>query len=219
MPSNVHGTTSRPNNITSQCTGRTNSVSLLPQRIRFAIGNESSADSTRGGRRSTVSAPDSVPRKRSQVPLDVSIRSSSETSTPQLLAKASAARIGAPSASNAAFTGGPRRSTLRSGCLSGNCRARTASRRGVAKVSIARYDRPASSRPWATPRANASASTSRDLGGNSSVPTSTRKSFLLTPMPLRRSRRQPAAASESSVPLDWRNRLLPLPEPAHALAK
>ena len=102
--------------------------------------------------------------------------SSALTSTPQLLANAVAACVGVPCTSNAALTGGPRRSSGRSGCCAIRRRTRTASRRGVANRSTARCSSPAFDSPQATPSPNAVLRLSSDFGGSSSVPISTRKS-------------------------------------------
>ena len=57
------------------------------------------------------------------------------TATPQLWAKACAARVGCPDASKAALTGGPRRCSCWSCAASASRLTRTARRRGVAKDS------------------------------------------------------------------------------------
>ena len=49
MPSTSASMTSRPNSITTQCTGRTNCASPAPQRMRLAIGSASSDATTMPG--------------------------------------------------------------------------------------------------------------------------------------------------------------------------
>ena len=132
-PSTVAGTTSSPCRSTTPCTGLTNSALREPQRMRRAMGSAAMAWSITPGSRAAVAVPRSMPRKTSHAPFSVTSRSRSVTSTPQLRANASAACVGEPEASNALLTGGPRRSTLRSGVASAHPDTSTARRRGVAK--------------------------------------------------------------------------------------
>ena len=73
------------------------------------MGSSSSAVCTSAGSSRTASSPARVPVKYRNVPLSSVMRSSASTAVPQLWAKASAARVGAPLASKAALSGGPRR--------------------------------------------------------------------------------------------------------------
>ncbi len=118
----VAGNTSLPSSSTSQCTGRTNCASPAPQRMRFGMGRASSASVTKPGSRSRAAAPGFTPVKlRHSLPLGSVSRPSASMATPQLCAKASAARVGLPLLSKAAATGGPRRWIFCSGCVSASC--------------------------------------------------------------------------------------------------
>ena len=130
-------TGSLPSISNTQCTGRTNSKSESPQRMRRAIGIACNALSTSSPSSSAVGRPVSVVFQTSQAPLSVSSCSSALTSTPQERAKPSAGLVGLPSASNAAFSAGPRRVMARSGCWTWTSCTSTASRRGVAKAWLA----------------------------------------------------------------------------------
>ncbi len=132
VSSSVAGTTSCPNSITSQCTGRTNIAEPAPQCMRRGIGRPSSAPCTMPGSSVVASSPGLLPSKNTNVPLPSSRRRSASTCTPQLWAKASAARVGAPAASKAALTGGPLRLRFCSGWRLARRLTHTARRRGVA---------------------------------------------------------------------------------------
>ena len=123
---------SLPYNITNQCTGRTNSVRLAPQRMRFAMGSFASAVSTIPANKSVVATPPACVRKTSLSILPSFSLASSLISIPFFLAKASAALLGLPSSSNAIFVGGPQTTTSLSGVLDSNSLTITANRRGVA---------------------------------------------------------------------------------------
>ena len=124
--------TSLPSIITIQCTGRTNSRSLEPQRIRLGMGKDESDFDTISATNSAVALPATSFLKTSHSPLSVFMRSRSATSTPQEPAKPCAARLGLPSSSNAACTAGPLRSTNWSSCRTGIPFSSTAKRRGAA---------------------------------------------------------------------------------------
>ncbi len=80
------------------------------------------------GNRLAVGLPVITWLKRSFGPL----WSISLSSTPHFLAKPRAAWVGLPSASNAAWRGGPSRLMLRSGCWVSSAVSNTARRRGAA---------------------------------------------------------------------------------------
>ena len=118
--------------ITIQCIGRTNSAVPLPQRIRLGIGNVASDFSTIAGNNVVVACPVCCWRNTSHAPLSVSILPKSATSTPQELAKARAALVGLPAASNAPLIAGPRFSMIWSACWGATPFTHTAKRRGAA---------------------------------------------------------------------------------------
>src|SRR5580658_427687 len=174
-----------------------------------------------------VDAPFSTPRNTSHAPLSVVIRSSAVTGTPQFLAKAMADWAGAPCASKALASGGPRFSTLRSGWLPASFSTHTASRRGVAKLWKRPWAMPAASRPLTIFSVSAADRVARERGGSSSVPSSNNKSRALNlsdslnrVLEQRKPKRFPAAqirlgdgarqsadAQDEALPLGHRNRM------------
>ena len=129
----VDGTTSSPNNITSQWTGRTNSSLDVPHRILLGMGSLTRAVSTIAGNNSFADLPGSVDEKQSFSTPSFGARPKSAMATPQDLANPSAARVGLPSGSNAAFTAGPNFSVSLSACFASTAETNMANRRGVAK--------------------------------------------------------------------------------------
>ncbi len=131
-PSTSIGTTSSPKSSRTLCTGRTNSTADAPPPHALRDGQrrdglvddslEQVAVAARRARRREIPArpPSRWPAARA-----------SATATPQLRAKAAAACVGAPAASNALATGGPRRSTCTIPCRlgAGGDEHREASRR------------------------------------------------------------------------------------------
>ena len=103
----VDGTMSSPNSITNQWTGRTNSFLDAPHRILLGIGSLARAASTIAGNSSFVDLPGRVDEKQSFSTPSFGARPKLVTVTPQDLANPSAALVGLPSASKAAFTAGP----------------------------------------------------------------------------------------------------------------
>ena len=133
-----------PNSMTSQCTGRTNCASPAPQRIGFAHRQRVERCPHDLGQQVDVSAPGLGPSGTRTTRPWVS-RASRARDVDAAAARESPVRpaSAAPCASNAALTGGPRRSSVRSGCCSASRRTRTARRRGVAKRATAPCCRPA----------------------------------------------------------------------------
>jgi len=164
---------------TIQCTGRTNSASPAPQRIRRGIGSALSAFSINPGSSSATALPFSTLSNVSHSPLSVLLRPSFATSTAHFLAKAVAAGVGLPSSSKAIFTGGPFCSTLRSSCRAARSVTSTVRRLGLANVFASPCDKRTSSIPAISFSPKASIRERNAFGGNSSVPISTRKSSAL----------------------------------------
>ena len=90
------GTTSSPYSSTTECTGLTNSALCAPHRMRLAMGRAAIAWVRMLPSNVAVAAPRSVPRNCSQAPFSVVSFDNCSTATPQLLAKAVAACVGAP---------------------------------------------------------------------------------------------------------------------------
>src|SRR5450830_217960 len=95
----VQSMTWSPSSITNHWVGRTNSSLRAPQRMRLGIGRSFRESSTMVGNRLAVGLPLMTWLKRSFGPL----WSISLSSTPHFLAKPSAAWVGLPSASKAAW--------------------------------------------------------------------------------------------------------------------
>ncbi len=192
--------------------------------MRRGIGSALSTSVRIPGSRLTALAPGRAPAyQRYSLFCSSRSRPSCESSTPQLAAKACAARVGCPSASKAARTGGPRRRTVCAGCCAARRETRTARRRGVANEATGPWRRWAAA-SWALrPARSACSSSGSALGGSSSVPISNRKSRrslravslmrapLRWPLPGRQ-------AAEIPAPRGWRSRPAPRRAPACARA-
>ena len=167
--------------MTTQCTGRTNSCSPAPQRMRFAIGSASSAALTMPGSSAAVGSPFFVPTNmQHRVPSAHRPAAAASTPTPHDAANPAAALVGWPVASNALRDRGSLPSDLLVRLPIGHAvhaHCEPARRREPFDARRARSTAAAS--PCAMPSASACASVNSDFGGSSSVPSSNRKSRLL----------------------------------------
>ena len=168
----------------NQCTGRTNSVRLAPQRIRLLMGKPARAFSTSAGINEAVGSPplwlvcmsfSSLP----SMPVGKLL-----TSRPFFLAKASAAFVGAPSL-KATRVGGPQAVISSSGVVAGRPSINKAKRRGAAKGVWLLKVILAALRPLKILWVNALLRLLRATGGSSSVPNSTKNAWLIRLYPLR----------------------------------
>ncbi len=150
--------------------------------MRFGMGNWLRAVSINRGRSAEVASPALGLRYSNQAPCSFSRCSSLSTSTPTLRANPSAARVGAPSVSNAALRFGPRRSSKPSGWRTARSVTRTARRRGEANHSSWVWLSCALSSARFNCSAKAEPKPCKALGGSSSVPTSTNKSATSLPV-------------------------------------
>src|SRR5687768_6388789 len=177
--------TSLPNNITNQCTGRTNSSRFAPHFMRLAMGNFASASVTMASSNSTVFLPSVVIRATSFSALPSFSAVNSEAAIPFFSANASAALVGWPSLSNAIAAGGPQTTSSLDGVSLARFSTSTAKRRGAAKGLIAVKESSAAIKLFSIVSANEAIKFFNAFGGNSSVPSSTKKSADIIFPPLR----------------------------------
>ncbi len=167
---------SLPKRTHSQRTGRRKLASPEFQRMRRGCAKPSNTAGRCSVNTATRGCPGRVWRCTSQVPAGVVRVSRSATGVATARAKPSAARVGLPAVSKAAFVLGPRRSINRSGSLSATLCARSARRRGPHQDRNSATGRLRSASILRTPSARACASGAWAAAGNSSVPISISRS-------------------------------------------
>ena len=168
-----------PSIATIQCTGRTNSSRLAPQRMRLGMGSACTASVMMPLSASSALTPATVVHSPSRWPFGVSMVCNCSGSTPCFLAKPLAAGVQLPSSSRARSTGGPSTSTFFSGACNWTSAINTARRLGVANHCTLPWPSSRWRRPSTMPSRKARPSDFSALGGSSSVPNSTSKVSVL----------------------------------------